>query len=160
MQSVALRDWLLDRLEAPELWAGQATPLSVAQLADRIGSDQDFRAVLDLWVGHDNYDLTRTLGLLIADEHVPYLPSQRYKPSGLRKRAQWERTWALQRREDAGRRSRLRCRRSTPRRTSSGRRTGGRAASSMCRRSGSSRTRRRGGTATAANCSVGPGGTT
>ncbi|MFC4022190.1 BREX-2 system adenine-specific DNA-methyltransferase PglX, partial [Micromonospora sp. GCM10011542] len=102
MQSVALRDWLLDRLEAPELWGGQPVPLSVAQLADRVGSEQDFRAVLDLWVGHDNYDLTRTLGLLIADEHVPYLPAQRYKPSGLRKRAQWERTWALQRQEDAG----------------------------------------------------------
>ncbi|MBM0236308.1 BREX-2 system adenine-specific DNA-methyltransferase PglX [Micromonospora sp. ATA32] len=102
MQSAALRDWLLDRLEAPELWGAQPTPLSVAQLADRVGSDQDFRAVLDLWVGHDSYDLTRTLGQLIADEHVPYLPAQRYKPSGLRKRAQWERTWALQRREDAG----------------------------------------------------------
>ncbi|MGS2618287.1 BREX-2 system adenine-specific DNA-methyltransferase PglX [Micromonospora sp. LZ34] len=102
MQSAALRDWLLDRLEAPELWRVQPTPLSVAQLADRVGGDQDFRAVLDLWVGHDNYDLTRTLGLLIADEHVPYLPAQRYKPSGLRKRAQWERTWTLQRREDAG----------------------------------------------------------
>ncbi|WP_435122578.1 BREX-2 system adenine-specific DNA-methyltransferase PglX [Micromonospora tulbaghiae] len=102
MQSAALRDWLLDRLEAPELWVGQPTPLSVAQLADRVGGDQDFRAVLDLWVGHDNYDLAKTLGQLIADEHVPYLPGQRYKPSGLRKRAQWERTWALQRREDAG----------------------------------------------------------
>ncbi|TNH30204.1 BREX-2 system adenine-specific DNA-methyltransferase PglX [Micromonospora orduensis] len=101
-EKAALQDWLLDRLEAPELWGGQPTPLSVAQLADRVGHDQDFRAVLDLWVGHDNYDLTRTLGLLIADEHVPYLPAQRYKPSGLRKRAQWERTWALQRREDAG----------------------------------------------------------
>ncbi|PWU50672.1 BREX-2 system adenine-specific DNA-methyltransferase PglX [Micromonospora sp. S4605] len=102
MQSAALRDWLLDRLEAPELWGGQPTPLSVAQLADRLGSDQDFRAVLELWVGHDNYNLTKTLSQLIADEHVPYLPAQRYKPSGLRKRAQWERTWALQRREDAG----------------------------------------------------------
>ncbi|TWG13610.1 hypothetical protein FHX75_13657 [Micromonospora palomenae] len=101
-EKAALRDWLLDRLEVPELWGGQPTPLSVAQLADRVGSDQDFRAVLDLWVGHDSYDLTRTLGQLLADEHVPYLPAQRYKPSGLRKRAQWERTWALQRREDAG----------------------------------------------------------
>ncbi|MEW2142664.1 BREX-2 system adenine-specific DNA-methyltransferase PglX [Micromonospora vinacea] len=102
MQSAALRDWLLDRLEAPELWGGPPASLSVAQLADRVGHDRDFRAVLDLWVGHDNYDLTKTLGLLIANEHVPYLPAQRYKPSGLRKRAQWERTWALQRREDAG----------------------------------------------------------
>lgn len=90
MQLAALRDWLLDRPEAPELWAGQPTLLSVAQLADRVGHDQDFRAVLDLWIGHDNYDPTRTLGLLIADEHVPYLPAQRYKPTGLRKRAQWE----------------------------------------------------------------------
>ncbi|MGW3604373.1 BREX-2 system adenine-specific DNA-methyltransferase PglX [Micromonospora sp. NPDC005161] len=102
MQSAALRDWLLDRLESSALWAGQPKPLSVAQLADRISGDQDFRAVLDLWVGHDSYDLTRTLGQLLADEHVPYLPAQRYKPAGLRKRAQWERTWALQRREDAG----------------------------------------------------------
>ncbi|MEV1330914.1 BREX-2 system adenine-specific DNA-methyltransferase PglX [Micromonospora costi] len=101
-EKAALRDWLLDRLEAPELWGGQPTPLSVAQLADRVGGDQDFRVVLDLWAGHDSYDLTKTLGQLIADEHVPYLPAQRYKPSGLRKRAQWERTWALQRREDAG----------------------------------------------------------
>ena len=37
---------------------------------------------------------------LVADEHVPFLPADRYKPSGLRKRAEWERTWALQRRED------------------------------------------------------------
>ncbi|WP_405105587.1 BREX-2 system adenine-specific DNA-methyltransferase PglX [Micromonospora sp. NBC_01405] len=102
MQSAALRDWLLDRLEAPELWGGTPAPLSVAQLADRIGADQDFRAVLDLWVGHDTYDLARTLGQLVADEYVPYLPAQRYKPAGLRKRAQWERTWALQRREDEG----------------------------------------------------------
>ncbi|GAB3942703.1 BREX-2 system adenine-specific DNA-methyltransferase PglX [Micromonospora vulcania] len=102
MQSAALRDWLLDRLESAELWAGQPKPLSVAQLADRVSGDQDFRAVLDLWVGHDSYDVTRTLGQLLADEDVPYLPAQRYKPAGLRKRAQWERTWALQRREDAG----------------------------------------------------------
>ncbi|MEV0003070.1 BREX-2 system adenine-specific DNA-methyltransferase PglX [Micromonospora sp. NPDC050980] len=102
MQKAALGEWLLDRLEAPELWGGTPTPLSVAQLAERVGSDQDFLAVLELWVGHDSYDLTRTLGGLVAEEHVPYLPAQRYKPAGLRKRAQWERTWALQRREDAG----------------------------------------------------------
>ena len=37
---------------------------------------------------------------LVAAESVPILPSQRYKPSGLRKRAVWERTWELQRQED------------------------------------------------------------
>jgi hypothetical protein len=32
---------------------------------------------------------------------VPALPVERYKPSGLLKRKQWERTWELQRAEDA-----------------------------------------------------------
>jgi hypothetical protein len=102
MQAEALRGWLLDRLESPELWGGAPAPLSVAQLADRVRHDDDFRSVLDLWVGSDHHDLVKTLGKLIADEHVPYLPALRYKPSGLRKRVQWERTWELQRREDAG----------------------------------------------------------
>ena len=102
MQAKALRDWLLDRLEAPELWGDRPIPQSVAQLADRVRHDDDFRAVLELWAGRDDYDLTRTLAKLVADEHVPFLPAYRYKPSGLRKRAQWERTWTQQRLEDAG----------------------------------------------------------
>lgn len=61
-----------------------------------------FRSVLDLWVGHDQHDLVTTLGELIAEDYVPFLPAYRYKAMGLRKRAQWERTWTLQRQEDAG----------------------------------------------------------
>ena len=102
MQTAALRDWLLDRLESPELWGGNPTPLSVAQLADRVRHDDDFRSVLDLWVGTDQHDLVKTLGKLVGEEHVPFLAAYRYKATGLRKRVQWERTWALQRREDAG----------------------------------------------------------
>ncbi len=44
----------------------------------------------------------RHLAKLLADEGVPFLAAYRYKPSGLDKRADWEHTWALQRREDAG----------------------------------------------------------
>ncbi|RGC69887.1 hypothetical protein C5N14_05620 [Micromonospora sp. MW-13] len=102
MQTKALRDWLLDRLEAPKLWGDRPTPQSVAQLADKVRHDDDFRSVLELWVSRDDYDLTKTLAKLVADEHVPYLATYRYKPSGLRKRAQWERTWEQQRLEDAG----------------------------------------------------------
>ncbi|WP_431892578.1 BREX-2 system adenine-specific DNA-methyltransferase PglX [Micromonospora haikouensis] len=102
MQTKALHGWLLDRLEAPELWGDRPTPQSVAQLADKVRHDDDFRSVLELWAGRDDYDLTKTIAKLVADEHVPYLPIYRYKPSGLRKRAQWERTWAQQRLEDAG----------------------------------------------------------
>jgi hypothetical protein len=38
---------------------------------------------------------------LVVSEAVPFLPVLRYKASGLRKREVWERTWELQRREDA-----------------------------------------------------------
>jgi hypothetical protein len=38
---------------------------------------------------------------LVEAEAVPFLPVLRYKLSGLRKREIWERTWQLERREDA-----------------------------------------------------------
>jgi hypothetical protein len=98
----ALREWLLDRLEAPEVWGVQAVPQSVAQLAEHVRHDEEFRAVLDLWVGHDQLDVVKAVGMLLADEPVPFLAAYRYKPSGLRKRAVWEQTWRLQRAEDAG----------------------------------------------------------
>jgi hypothetical protein len=46
-------------------------------------------------------DLADVLKEIVADEHVPFLAAYRYKPSGLDKRVQWERTWDLQREEDA-----------------------------------------------------------
>ena len=42
------------------------------------------------------------MGELVTGEAVPLLPVLRYTESGLRKRAQWEEAWVLQRREDAG----------------------------------------------------------
>lgn len=103
-EKAALRDWLLDRLEAEHLWRDgkKARALSVAQLADRIGADADCRSVLALYCGRDDYDLTAELTKLTTDEAVPFLARYRYKPSGLAKRRQWEATWELQRREDAG----------------------------------------------------------
>jgi len=100
----ALRDWLLDRLEAESLWreGGRARVLSVAQLVDRIGVDADFRGVLALYCGRDDYDLAAEVTKLVADEAVPFLAAFRYKATGLRKREQWERTWVLQRHEDKG----------------------------------------------------------
>ncbi|MEW2114692.1 hypothetical protein AB0945_05800 [Streptomyces sp. NPDC005474] len=40
------------------------------------------------------------LTVILADECVPYVAALRYKESGLRKRAQWEQVWQLQRNED------------------------------------------------------------
>ncbi|MCV7056051.1 BREX-2 system adenine-specific DNA-methyltransferase PglX [Mycolicibacterium gilvum] len=101
----ALRGWLLDRVEDRALWFdrdGRPTPQSVAQLADVLDRDADFRSVLRLWAGDPNATTGAALAKLLADETVPFLAAYRYKPSGLDKRAAWEDTWALQRREDAG----------------------------------------------------------
>jgi hypothetical protein len=107
IQQVALRDWLLKRCEAPELWfvnrggAGYPHPLTIDQLANRLQLDQ---AVVDVAEAYaPGHDLTEVLSDLIADEQVPYLAALRYRDSGLRKRAQWEDVWALQRQEDEAR---------------------------------------------------------
>ncbi|WP_168702341.1 BREX-2 system adenine-specific DNA-methyltransferase PglX [Gordonia paraffinivorans] len=101
----ALRDWLLDRLENPQLWANQQglpQPRSVGELAGIVNRDTEFLAALDLRAGHKDAPVTETLVKLLADQAVPYLAAYRYKESGMRKRAEWERVWDMQRDEDAG----------------------------------------------------------
>lgn len=106
LERVALRDWLLDRLEAPELWPASVDQpphlTTVNRLADAVRADADFMQVAELYAGHSGFDVTQVVGELVAGESVPFLPALRYTDTGLRKRAQWEDTWALQRREDAG----------------------------------------------------------
>ena len=100
----ALRDYILDKLEAASLWSDGSGPgvLSVAQLADRVRGDSDLVEAVRLLRDAVEVDLTKELGKLLADEVVPFLAALRYKDSGLRKRAEWEAVWELQRREDAG----------------------------------------------------------
>lgn len=106
LERAALREWLLDRLEAPELWplSGDHPPqlTTVNRLADAVLTDSGFMQVAELYAGHSGFDLTQVVAELVAAESVPFLPVLRYTDTGLRKRAQWEDTWALQRREDAG----------------------------------------------------------
>ncbi|PWU59493.1 BREX-2 system adenine-specific DNA-methyltransferase PglX [Micromonospora globispora] len=105
MQAKALRDWLLDRCEARELWyhhvdgLEQPRPLTTAQLADELRRDDDVLTVASLYA--PGQDLGKVIADLVADEHVPYLAALRYKDSGLAKRADWEQVWDLQRQEDA-----------------------------------------------------------
>jgi hypothetical protein len=104
-EEAALRDWLLGRLEDRRFWfskQGQTMPRSIAQLADEAARDADLGSVLELWEGHRDVSVTRSLTRLLADEAVPYLAAHRHKDSGLDKRDAWEETWRLQRREDAG----------------------------------------------------------
>jgi hypothetical protein len=71
------------------------------KLADRLRSDADFMQVAELYAGRSDFDVNALVADLVGGEAVPLLPVQRYTEAGLRKRAEWERTWALQRREDA-----------------------------------------------------------
>ena len=99
-QERALRGWLLDRLEAPAHWS-EPRLTTAAALADRMREDDAFLEVAALHAGRIDFDVTRLVADLVEGASVPLLPAVRCTPSGLRKRAAWERTWDLQRREDA-----------------------------------------------------------
>ena len=99
-QERALRGWLLDRLEDPAHWA-EPRLTSASALADRMRDDDEFLSVAALYAGRVDFDVTRLVTDLVEGESVPLLPAVRFAPSGLRKRAAWEHTWDLQRREDA-----------------------------------------------------------
>ncbi|MEV3920805.1 BREX-2 system adenine-specific DNA-methyltransferase PglX [Actinomadura coerulea] len=109
-EKAALRNWILDRCEREDLWHGlrdgyrQPRTLTVNQLADQFKDDADMQSVAALYASdhmkkHD-LPLAKVLAEVIADEHVPYLAALRYKDTGLRKRAEWEQVWDLQREED------------------------------------------------------------
>ena len=95
----ALQNWLRNRLESPDYWPERRLATASA-LAERAATDRDFQQVATRYVGHAGVDLGVLVAELVESQSVPALPVQRYKPSGLAKRADWERTWMLQRRED------------------------------------------------------------
>lgn len=102
LQEKALRSWLLDRIEAREHWYdenGQPAIVTLARLADALSRDEDFVSVASLYA--PRRELAAVVTDLLAEEHVPFLAALRYKPSGLKKRADWEHVWDLQRQEDA-----------------------------------------------------------
>jgi hypothetical protein len=96
----ALRNWLLDRLEDGRYWQ-EPSLQTTRTLANKAQLDADFLQVAELYRGHAGFDVHALVAELVEAESVPFLPVLRYKPSGLRKREIWERTWELQRREDA-----------------------------------------------------------
>lgn len=104
LERVALEGWLLDRLEATDLWPREVHPAprlrSVRELVDALSGEESFRRALDLYAGTGS-DAHATVTSLLQQATVPYLDVLRYTDSGMRKRAVWRSTWALQRREDA-----------------------------------------------------------
>jgi hypothetical protein len=108
----ALREWLLGRVESYSDFDSRmddaANPsvkldialTSVSRLADVARQDAVFMQIGEVYRYDQAFNVDRLLAELIGAESVPLLPILRYKPSGLRKRAEWEQTWELQREED------------------------------------------------------------
>ena len=102
LQEKALRSWLLDRIETRDHWYdenGQPAILTLTRLVDALSRDQDFVSVAAVYA--PRRELSAVVSDLVSEEHVPFLAALRYKPTGLKKRADWEEVWDLQRKEDA-----------------------------------------------------------
>jgi hypothetical protein len=119
--ATALRAWLVGRLEgyffeghrvamlddrfdpsASGFKAARQPALSTtSQLAGTAQADAAFLAVAEQLMGGPGFSVTKLVRELVESASVPFLPVQRYKPSGLRKRRDWEHVWELQRRGDA-----------------------------------------------------------
>ena len=110
----ALEKWLLDRIErvigrdlnAPEgseaakAFQPKIELLTTQQITDLV-LDPAFREAAEIYRGRADFDPHKLVAELIQSAAVPFLPGQRYKESGLRKRVVWEETWDKQRAEDA-----------------------------------------------------------
>ncbi|MFJ8648308.1 BREX-2 system adenine-specific DNA-methyltransferase PglX [Streptomyces sp. NPDC093546] len=102
LQEKALKGWLLDRIENRSHWFdenGMPALVTLSRLTDNLSRDEDFVSVAKIYAPHK--ELPAVVAELMTTEHVPFLAALRYKPSGLKKRADWEHVWDLQRQEDA-----------------------------------------------------------
>ncbi|MEU2577755.1 BREX-2 system adenine-specific DNA-methyltransferase PglX [Streptomyces anulatus] len=102
LQQKALRSWLLDRIEKRDHWFDEndmPVLVTLSRLTDVLSRDEDFVSVAKIYEPHK--ELHTVVAELMTGEHVPFLAALRYKPSGLKKRADWEHVWDLQRQEDA-----------------------------------------------------------
>ncbi|MFR9673320.1 BREX-2 system adenine-specific DNA-methyltransferase PglX [Streptomyces sp. TR02-1] len=102
LQEKALRSWLLDRIEDRSHWFdenGQPALVTLSRLIDNLSRDEDFVSVAKIYTPRK--DLHTVVSELMTVEHVPFLAALRYKPAALKKRADWEHVWDLQRKEDA-----------------------------------------------------------
>lgn len=102
LQEKALRGWLLDRIEDRAHWFDEndmPALVTLSRLTDDLSRDEDFVSVAKIYAPRK--ELPAVVAELMSVEHVPYLSALRYKPSGLKKRADWEHVWDLQRQEDA-----------------------------------------------------------
>ena len=98
----AYREWLLDRIEKLFEDDPTPTPLSARQIAAEVRRDPKAMAVAEVYTDETAPDIESLISDLVRAESVPFLAAWRYSTTGLENYAEWEKTWDLQRREDAG----------------------------------------------------------
>ncbi len=96
----ALRLWLADRVEAEA--KTRTRVFTLEHLVAALQDDARVLAVCEVLTGRRDFNLATLVREILQEESVPSHPYHIFKPSGLVKRAAWERTWAEQRREDSG----------------------------------------------------------
>lgn len=99
-ERVALTEWLADRVEQAAKARMQA--FSLEQLVANLQDDARVLAVCEVLTGRKDFSLSQLVMSALQGDAVPSHRFHVYKPAGLVKREVWERTWADQRREDAG----------------------------------------------------------
>lgn len=92
---------VLDRLEAEDVWAGEPRMRSVSELGDLIRRKPQLAEACALIAENPDADVGVVVRELVLSEAVPFLAAWRHTDAGLRTRVPWERTWDLQREEDA-----------------------------------------------------------
>jgi hypothetical protein len=97
----AMRTWLVDRVDDPALWTGEPRCMSASHIADRCRRDQAFMHVAETFCRTADFEPTDLVVELLREEAVPVTSCHRYTETGRRKRAEWDKTWALQRQEDS-----------------------------------------------------------
>jgi hypothetical protein len=112
-QETALREFLLERIERLFDFDGRMNEsgsptavfepalVSLGDVATAARRDPLFVEAAEVFTGDVAFDALALVKWLVEAESVPLLPSLRYKPSGLRKHADWQSVWEQQRAEDA-----------------------------------------------------------
>lgn len=95
-----LEHWLADHVEA--VAKTRTSAFTHEQLVASLQNNQRVLAVCEVLTGRKDFTLSQLVLRAVQDGVVPSHRFHLYKPSGLVKRQVWERTWADQRREDAG----------------------------------------------------------
>ena len=99
-ERIALAEWLADRVE--QAAKARTQSFTLEQLVANLQDDARVLAVCEVLTGRKDFSLSQLVASALQGGAVPSHPFHVYKPAGLVKREVWERTWADQRREDAG----------------------------------------------------------